>query len=268
MDLSPVFSAMRSLTDTALHVVFPVALPVAGLLLGLWMLGPAGAAAQVRIDQVRQATGQVEGASQAEVLVATGGDVSEGEVLDLIQDVAPPVAPDGNSAAVFQRGDGDDATIRQAGTGNRAVAEQVGSDNAIAITQDGGALPPAFAEDLPDADAAFEALRRLRPVGNGRGNLAVAVHEGSGNRTGIVQRGADNRAGIRLVGSSNTMNLVQAGDENQLLMDAEVSSREMGVVQNGNGNVLDTTVPVNAEMNGNGIEMTIRQDDLGSLSLE
>lgn len=277
MDLSPVFSvmhfsAMRSFTDTALHaalpVAVPVAVPVAGLLLGLWTLGPAGAAAQVQIDQVRQATGQVEGASQAEVLVATGEDVSEGEVLDLIQDVAPPVAPDGNSAAVFQRGDGNDATIRQAGIGNQAVAKQLGSDNAIAITQDGGALPSAFEGDLPDAGAAFKALRRLRPVGRGTGNLAVAVHEGSGNRTGIVQRGTDNRAGIRLVGSGNTTVLLQAGDENQFLMDATVSNWAMSVVQNGDGNVLDTTRPVNAEMNGNGVELVIRQGAFGPLSLE
>lgn len=255
---------MRPFTDTALHAV----LPFIWFLLSLWGLGPIGATAQVQIDQVRQATGQVKGASQAEVIVASGEEVSSDQILNLIQDVSPPTATNGNSATVLQDGSRNDVTIRQAGTGNRAVAEQIGSDNETAITQDGGVLLPAFENDLLDADAAFEALRRLRPVGQGTGNLAVAVHEGSSNQTGIVQRGTDNRAGIRLVGDENTMNLVQTGDANQFLMDAKVSNEQMSVVQNGDGNSLQTTLPVNAEMNGNGIELVIRRDTFGPLSLE
>ena len=96
------------------------------------------------------------------------------------------------------------------------------------------------------AGAAFDAIQCTSLVGSGTGNLAVAVQEGSGNQTGIVQRGTDNRTGIRIVRSDNAMNLVRTGDDN----------------------VTSTTLPVNAEMNGNGIEMTIRQDDFGSLSLE
>jgi len=254
---------MRLFTDTALHIVTAVA----GLLLGLTLV-PVGVSAQVQIDQVQQATGQVQGASQAEVIVATGDEVSSDQILNLVQEISLPPAADGNSAAVRQDGNRNDVAIRQAGTENRAVAEQIGTGNDVVITQDGGSLPSAFDNDLPDADAAFEVLRRLRPVGEGRGNLAVAVHEGSGNRTGIVQRGTGNRAGIRLVGDDNTMNLLQNGDANQFLMDATGSEERMSVVQNGDGNVLDTTLPVNAEMNGNGIELVIRRDAFGPLSLE
>jgi Curlin associated repeat. len=150
---------MCSFTDTALHI----ASLVAGLLLGLF-LTPIGASAQVQIDQVQQATGQVQGASQAEVIVATGDEVSSGRILNLVQEVSPPTTTDGNSAAVRQDGTRNDVAIRQAGTRNRAVAEQIGTGNKIVITQDGGSLPSSFKEDVPGTDAAFEALRRLRPV--------------------------------------------------------------------------------------------------------
>jgi hypothetical protein len=261
---------MRPFTDAASRFTPSVAGPLLGLLLALWMLSPCGVAAQVQIDQVQQATGQVQGASQAEVIVATGDDVSEGQILSLIQDVSPPTATDGNGATVLQEGNRNDVTIRQAGTANQAVAEQLGSDNAIAITQDGGNnVPSEFArEDRPPPNVAFGIIQGTSPVGSGTGNLAVAVHKGSGNQTGIVQRGTNNRAGIRLIGDDNTMNLVQAGDENQFLMDATVFNEQMSVVQNGDGNVLDTTLPVNAEMNGNGIELVIRRDAFGPLSLE
>jgi hypothetical protein len=250
---------MHPSTDAASRFTPSVAGPLLGLLLAMWMLSPFGAAAQVQIDQVQQATGEVQGASQAEVIVATGDEVSPKRILNLVQQISMSPATNGNSAVVRQDGNRNDVAIRQAGIKNRAVAEQIGMGNDVVITQDGGSLPSAFDDDLPDADAAFEALRRLRPVGEGRGNLAVAVHEGSGNRTGIVQRGIENRAGIRLVGDDNTMNLLQDGDENQFLMDATVSEERMSVVQNGDGNVLDTTLPVNAKMNGNGIELVIRR---------
>ncbi|WP_103029723.1 hypothetical protein [Salinibacter altiplanensis] len=254
---------------SVLHSTVDITLLAAALLMGHAAgVGPS-AAQHVQIDQVRQATGQVEGASQAKVLVATGDEVSSDQILNLVQDVAPSTAAGGNSAAVRQDGSRNDVAIRQAGTGNRTVAEQLGSDNAIAIMQDGGgSVPFAFEDNLSNPEAAFEALRRLRPVGEGTGNLAVAVHDGSNNRTGIVQRGTDNRAGIRLVGTSNTMTLVQAGNENQFLMDATVSNQKMSVVQNGNGNSLQSDLPVSAEMNGTGIELVIRRDALGPLSLE
>jgi hypothetical protein len=256
MRSNPSHGSNPALQDASLPFT---ALSLIACLFVVCALGPVAAQAQVQIDQVQQATGQVQGASQAEVIVATGDDVSEGQILGLIQDVSPPTATDGNGATVLQEGNRNDVTIRQAGTENRAVAEQLGSENAIAITQDGGSLPPAFADDLPAADEAFGTIRDLAAVGTGRNNLAVAVHEGSGNRTGIVQRGANNRAGIRLIGDNNTMNLVQTGDANQFLMDATVSKERMSVVQNGDGNVLDTTLPVNAKMNGNGIELVIRR---------
>ncbi len=259
------FPTIRPSTDAASR--FAPSVSLLGLLLALWMLSPLGVAAQVQIDQVQQVTGQVQGASQAEVIVATGDGVSEGQILGLIQDVSPLIATDGNGATVLQEGNRNDVTIRQAGTENQAVAEQFGSDNAIAITQDGGSLPPTFADDLPAAGEAFGTVRDLAAVGSGRNNLAVAVHEGSYNQTGIVQRGANNRAGIRLIGDDNTMNLVQAGDANQFLMDATVSEERMSVVQNGDGNVLDTTLPVNAKMNGNGIELVIRRGSGAPLSL-
>jgi hypothetical protein len=97
--------------------------------------------------------------------------------------------------------------------------------------------------------------------------VGATTWRGSYNQTGIVQRGANNRAGIRLIGDDNTMNLVQAGDANQFLMDATVSEERMSVVQNGDGNVLDTTLPVNAKMNGNGIELVIRRGSGAPLSL-
>jgi hypothetical protein len=250
---------MHSSTDAASRFTPSVTGPLLGLLLAMWMLSSFGAAAQVQIDQVQQATGEVQGASQAEVIVATGDEVSPKRILNLVHQISTPPATNGNSAAVRQDGNRNDVAIRQAGTENRAVAEQIGTGNDVVITQDGGSLSSEFDDDLPDADAAFEALRRLRPVGEGQGNLAVAVHEGSSNRTGIVQRGTDNRAGIRLVGDENTINLLQDGDENQFLMDATVSKERMSVVQNGDGNVLDTTLPVNAQMNGNGIELVIRR---------
>jgi hypothetical protein len=256
MRSNPPHGSDPALQDAGLPLT---ALSLIACLFVVCALGPVAAQAQVQIDQVQQATGQVQGASQAEVIVATGDEVSSEGILNLVQEISPPPATNGNSAAVRQDGNRNDAAIRQAGTENRAVAEQIGTGNDVVITQDGGSLPPAFADDLPAAGEVFGTVRNLAAIRSGRNNLAVAVHEGSYNQTGIVQRGANNRAGIRLIGDDNTMNLVQAGDANQFLMDATVSEERMSVVQNGDGNMLDTTLPVNAKMNGNGIELVIRR---------
>jgi hypothetical protein len=241
------------------------------------MLSPLGAAAQVQIDQVQQATGQVQGASQGEVIVNAEADVGRQSALDLIPDVAlAPAGADGNSATIFQDGNGNDATIRQAGTGNEASASQLGDDNEIAIAQDGAgsdAVPDIFADEdaLRETGVAEDGLTTIQNTiltGAGTQNTAVVVHEGNKNQTGILQRGSNNVAGVRLDGDNNVMNVVQTGDDNQFRIDAEVTGEVMGIVQNGSGNVLDTNVPVNAEMNGNGIEMTVTRDALGPVSLE
>ncbi|MCS3956526.1 hypothetical protein GGP81_003068 [Salinibacter ruber] len=268
---------MHLSTDAASRFTPSVADPLPGLLLALWMLSPLSAAAQVQIDQVQQATEQVQGASQGEVIVNAEADVGRQSALDLIPDVAPtPAGADGNSATIFQDGNGNDATIRQAGTGNEASASQLGDDNEIAIAQDGAgsdAVPDIFADEdaLRETGVAEDGLTTIQNIiltGAGTRNTAVVVHEGNENQTGILQRGSSNVAGVRLDGDNNVMNVVQTGDDNQFRIDAEVTGEVMGIVQNGSGNVLDTNVPVNAEMNGNGIEMTVTRDALGPVSLE
>lgn len=268
---------MCPFTDAASRSAPPVAGPLLGLLLALWMLSPLGAAAQVQIDQVQQATEQVQGVSQGEVIVNAEAGIGRQSALDLIPDVAPTRAGvDGNSATIFQDGNRNDATIHQAGTGNEASASQLGDDNEIAIAQDGAgsdAVPDIFADEdaLREPGVAEDGLTTIRNTiltGAGTRNAAVVVHEGNGNQTGILQRGSSNVAEVRLDGDKNIMNVVQTGDDNQFRIDAEVTGEVMGVVQNGSGNVLDTNVPVNAEMNGNGIEMTVTRDALGPVSLE
>lgn len=233
------------------------------LLLTLGVLAVSPAAAQVQVEQVgEEATPEVKGASQSEVIVAQG-EGAFGDVTDLIPEGAPGLTPaDGNSASIFQDGSGNDAQIRQVGTGNEASASQLGSDNEIVITQGGGTAPAVFdgglQEDL-SASSVFRAVRTFRPSGGGTGNRAVAVHRGSGNQTSITQLGTDNAAGIRLDGSENAMNLLQTGSENRFLMDTAAKGLDMNVLQNGSGNSLQTNVPVNARMNGNGIELVIRR---------
>jgi len=96
----------------------------------------------------------------------------------------------------------------------------------------------------------------------------VAVHNGTGNQTSITQLGSKNAAGIRLNGSENAMNLLQTGDANRFLMDTAAQGRDVNVLQNGSGNSLATDVPVNARMNGNGIELVIRRGGGAPLPLE
>jgi len=233
------------------------------LLVTLGMLAVSPAAAQVQVEQVgEEATPDVKGASQSEVIVAQG-EGTFGDVTTLLPEGAPGLtSTDGNSASIFQDGSGNDARIRQVGTGNEAAASQRGSNNAIVITQGDGPVPGVFsgdrAEDL-SAFSVFRAVRSFRPSGAGEGNRAVAVHNGAGNQTSITQLGTDNAAGIRLDGSENAMNLLQTGDENRFLMDTAAEGLDMNVLQNGNGNSLETDVPVNARMNGNGIELVIRR---------
>jgi hypothetical protein len=93
----------------------------------------------------------------------------------------------------------------------------------------------------------------------------VAVHRGTGNQTSITQLGSNNAAGIRLDGSDNAMNLLQTGNANRFLMDTAAQELDMNVLQNGSGNSLQTNVPVNARMNGNGIELVIRRQGGGGL---
>lgn len=248
---APLFS--RLLRGAALVVAFTIA----------WgAVTPT--AAQVQIEQVQATTGQIEGASQSEIIVAQDeGGVSEGDVTALIPAEVPGLTDvDGNSASVFQDGDNNEVAIEQAGTNNRASASQLGNDNEIVITQGGGPLPSAFGDGLPEdlsGREVFDIARTLSPSGMGRDNLAVAVHEGTGNRTSITQLGTSNAAGIRLDGSDNTMNLLQTGSENRFLMDTAVNDLDMNVLQNGSGNSLETNIPVNVQMNGNGIEMVIRR---------
>ncbi len=245
----------------------PWGLLVTALLVALGALAVRPAAAQVQVEQVgSEATPEVKGASQSEVIVAQGedGDLQEREVTGLIPDEALGLAPtSGNSASVFQEGSGNDARIRQVGTGNEAAASQLGDDNEIVITQGGsGTVPAIFGGGLPkdlSAGGAFEAVRTFRPSAGGTGNLAVAVHEGTGNQTSITQLGSNNAAGIRLNGSGNAMNLLQTGSENRFLMDTAARKLDMNVLQNGSGNSLQTNVPVSAEMNGNGIKLVIRR---------
>ncbi|WP_119841661.1 hypothetical protein [Salinibacter ruber] len=245
-----------------------------GLLLIGWLtLGATGAQAQVQVEQVGEgATPDVKGTSQSEVIVAQV-EGAVGDVTDLIPEAegAPGLNPtDGNSASVFQDGSGNDARIRQVGTGNEAAASQIGDDNEIAIAQGGGPLPSNFGEGLSEdlsATDVFEAVRTFRPGTSGTGNRAVAVHIGNRNQTAIAQLGYDNVAGIRLDGSDNAINLLQTGDENRFLMDTSVQDLDMNILQNGSGNSLQTTVPVNAEMNGNGIELVIRRGGGAPLSL-
>ncbi|MCS3700214.1 hypothetical protein GGQ20_001523 [Salinibacter ruber] len=234
-------------------------------------LGPVAAQAQVQVEQVGEdATPDVKGVSQPEVIVAQG-EGAVGDVTTLIPEGAPDLTPtDGNSASVFQDGSGNDARIRQVGTGNEASASQLGDNNETAIVQGGGSLPSDFGDGLPDGLSGtdvFEAIRTFRPGASGTGNRAVAVHSGNRNQTAIAQLGTDNVAGIRLDGSDNTMNLLQTGDENRFLMDTAARELDMNVLQNGNGNSLQTNVPVNARMNGNGIELVIRRGSGAPLPL-
>ena len=239
------------------------------LLLTLGVLAMSPAAAQVQVKQVgEEATPEVKGASQSEVIVAQG-EGTFGDVMDLIPEGAPGLTPaDGNSASIFQDGSGNDAQIRQVGTGNEASASQLGSDNEIVINQGNGTVPAVFdgglQEDL-SASSVFRAVRTFRPSGGGTGNRAVAVHRGSNNQTSITQLGTDNAAGVRLDGSDNAMNLLQTGSENRFLMDTAAEGLDMNVLQNGSGNSLQTNVPVNARMNGNGIELIIRRQGGGGL---
>ncbi|WP_251965244.1 hypothetical protein [Salinibacter ruber] len=241
-----------------------VPLSLTGLLLIGWLaLGATCAHAQVQVEQVGEdATPDVKGASQPEVIIAQG-EGAVGDVTDLIPEGAPGLTPtDGNSASIFQDGSGNDARIRQVGTGNEASASQLGDNNEIAIAQGDGSLPSGFSDGLPEdlsATDVFEAVRTFRPGASGTENRAVAVHSGNRNQTAIAQLGTGNVAGIRLDGSDNAMNLLQTGDENRFLMDTSVQDLDMNVLQNGSGNSLQTTVPVSAEMNGNGIELVIRR---------
>ena len=242
------------------------------LLLTLWVLAVSPAAAQVQVEQVgEETTPEVKGASESEIIVAQG-EGAVGDVTDLIPKSAPGLRlTDGNSASVFQDGAGNDARIRQVGTGNEASASQLGDNNEIAIAQGGGSLPFDFVDELPNGLSAtdvFDAVRTFGPSGGGTGNRAVAVHNGNRNQTSITQLGTKNAAGIRLNGSENAMNLLQTGDRNRFLMNTAAEGLDMNVLQKGSGNSLETNVPVNAEMNGNGIELVIRRDAFGSLSLE
>lgn len=248
-------SFARSITDTAL---------LAAALAIVWAAVTGPAAAQVQIKQVEETTGRIEGATQSEIIVAQDeGGVSRMDVTELIPAEAPGITDaDGNSATVFQDGDDNEVAIEQTGTNNEASASQLGDDNEIVITQGGGPLPAAFSGDLPDdlsGREVFNIVRTFRPTGTGSGNLAVAVHEGTGNQTSITQLGTSNAAGIRLDGSDNTMNLLQTGSENRFLMDTAIDDLDMSILQNGSGNSLETNVPVNVQMNGNGIEMVIRR---------
>ncbi|WP_233992807.1 hypothetical protein [Salinibacter altiplanensis] len=237
-------------------------------------LSPVGAWAQVQVEQVgEEATPDFKGASQSKVIVAQG-EGAVGDVTNLIPEGAPDLRhTDGNSASVFQDGAGNDTRIRQVGTGNEASASQLGDNNEIAIAQGGGSLPFDFGDGLPDGLSAtdvFKTVQTFRPSSGGTGNRAVAVHNGNRNQTSITQLGSNNAAGIRLDGSDNAMNLLQTGRKNRFLMDTAANTKglDMNVLQNGKGNSLETNVPVNAEMNGNGIELVIRRDALGPLSLE
>ncbi|WP_233993839.1 hypothetical protein [Salinibacter altiplanensis] len=239
-------------------------------------LSPAGAWAQVQVEQVgEEATPDVKGASQSEVIVAQG-EGAVGDVTNLIPEGAPDLRhTDGNSVSVFQDGAGNDTRIRQVGTGNEASVSQLGDNNEIAIAQGGGSLPFDFGDGLPDGLSAtdvfktvFKTVQTFRPSSGGTGNRAVAVHNGNRNQTSITQLGSNNAAGIRLNGSDNAMNLLQTGDENRFLINTAAEELDMNVLQKGSGNSLETNVPVNAEMNGNGIELVIRRDALGPLSLE
>jgi len=238
------------------------------LLLTLGVLAAGPAAAQVEEQVGAETTPDVKGASQSEVLVVQVGD-AVGDVTDLIPEGAPGLTPtDGNSAAIFQDGSGNDARIRQVGTGNEASASQFGSGNEIVINQGNGTVPVAFDGGLPEdlsASSIFRAVRTFRPSGGGTGNRAVAVHRGSDNQTSITQLGSNNAAGIRLDGSDNAMNLLQTGNANRFLMDTAAQELDMNVLQNGSGNSLQTNVPVNARMNGNGIELVIRRQGSGGL---
>ncbi|WP_263835197.1 hypothetical protein [Salinibacter sp.] len=255
-------------------IISPRWMPLAltGLLLtGLLALGATCAHAQVQVEQVGEdATPDVKGASQPEVIVAQG-EGAVGDVTTLIPEGAPDLTPtDGNSASIFQDGSGNDARIRQVGTGNEASASQIGDNNEIAIAQGGGSLPSGFGDGLSEGLSAtdvFEAVRTFRPGASGTGNRAVAVHSGNRNQTAIAQLGTNNAAGIRLSGSDNAMNLLQTGGQNRFLMDTAAEGLDMNVLQKGSGNSLETTVPVNAEMNGNGIELVIRRGSGAPLPL-
>jgi hypothetical protein len=249
-----------------------VPLALTGFLLIGWLaLGATGAQAQVQVEQVgEEATPEVKGASQSEVIVAQG-DGAVGDVTTLIPEGAPDlVSTNGNSASIFQDGSGNDARIRQVGTGNEASASQLGDNNEIAIAQGDGSLPSGFSDGLSEGLSAadvFKDIRTFRPKASGTGNRAVAVHSGNRNQTAIAQLGTDNVAGIRLDGSDNTMNLLQTGNANRFLIDTSVQDLDMNVLQNGNGNSLQTNVPVSAEMNGNGIELVIRRGSGAPLPL-
>ncbi|MCS4158883.1 hypothetical protein GGP99_002866 [Salinibacter ruber] len=232
------------------------------LLVTLGVLAMSPAAAQVQEQVGAKTTPNVKGTSQSEVLVVQVGDAI-GDVADLIPEGAPGLTSrSGNSAAIFQDGSGNDARIRQVGTRNEASASQLGDSNEIVINQGNGTvravLDGGLQEDL-SATNVFGAVRTFSPSGPGQGNRAVAVHSGGKNQTSITQLGSNNAAGIRLNGSGNTMNLLQTGSENRFLMDTAARKLDMNVLQNGNGNSLQTNVPVRAEMNGNGIELIIRQ---------
>ena len=169
--------------------------------------------------------------------------------------VSPAVA----QVQVEQVGEETTPEVKGASESEIIVAQGEGA------VQDGDvtALLPAKASGLASTDGNSASIFQ-----DGSNNEAQIRQVGTGNRTGIVQRGTDNRAGIRLDGSYNTMNLVQTGGNNEYLMDVEADGMERTVVQNGDSNVLETNVPVNAEMNGNGIELVIRRDAFGPLSLE
>jgi hypothetical protein len=253
----------------------------AGLLLAaLWALGPVGAQAQpAQVEQVESTTEQVKSTTQSQIFVAQDeGGVSRKEVRNLTMGlgVPEPRLPDvaGNSAVIVQEGAQNAATIEQVGINNQASAVQVGDRNETVITQGGG--DPLFGDGFSEgtsADEVFEEAQRISPTGSGSNNLAVAVHSGNDSRTSITQLGSGNAAGIRLVGGQ-TVNLIQNGNENRFLMDTqgldpEGLSLRTNVVQNGNGNSLETNVPVDVQMNGNGIEMVVLRGtplpaDLGS----
>ncbi|WP_263810398.1 hypothetical protein [Salinibacter pepae] len=257
-----------------------VLLGLAVCLLGAGALGPVGVQAQpAQVEQVESTTEQVESATQSQIFVVQDeGGVSRTEVENLTMGlgVSVPRLPDvaGNSAVIVQDGNQNAATIEQVGTNNRASAAQVGDRNKTVITQGGG--DPSFSDGFSEGASAgevFDKAQDVSPTGSGSDNLAVAVHSGSKSRTSITQLGSRNAAGIRLVGNQ-TVNLIQNGDANRFLMDTqdldpEGLSLRTNVVQNGNGNSLETNIPVDVQMNGNGIEMVVLRGtplpaDLGS----
>lgn len=218
-------------------VSLPALLCLTVCLLGAWTASPTGTRAQARVEQVeKRATPEVEGASQSEVVVAQDASNTQDEdAKALISDEAPVVTANGNSASIFQDGNNNEAQVRQRGSDNKAQIRQIGNGN----------------------DA------QIRQVGTS--NEAFASQPGSDSEIAITQGGSGNVANIRLSGSGSAVTLLQKGSKNRFLVNTSAEGIDMNIVQNGSGNSLETNVPVNAEMNGNGIEMVIRRRAGGGL---